>query len=290
MPLPAAIASNFLELLGARLERSVKLLGAQPLSGGCINQVYKVQTDVGVFCIKYNAAPPPSFFSCEADGLLRLKQGGFPHIPEVILPAQQHFLALEYLQPVAATPLLWRELGVNLAQLHKNNLAPAFGYSINNYIGSVPQNNLPNSENWVVFFVTQRIEPLLRMNEGLWERDVFLRFEKLFSRLENYFPPALPSLLHGDLWSGNAYFAAPGSPFLLDPAVYYGHPEAELAFTHLFGGFPAAFYEAYYSVIPEEPGFSERIALYNLYPLLVHAHLFGRSYAQEVNRVLKYFA
>jgi fructosamine-3-kinase len=290
MPLPASVVRFLLESLSSRWERPVKLLGAEPLLGGCINQVYKIETSVGFFCVKYNAAPPPSFFSCEAEGLLRLKESGFPHIPEVIFPAQEYFLTLEYLAPVSASSALWRKLGENLAQLHKNNLASAFGYPINNYIGSVPQSNLPNSEDWAVFFITQRIEPLLRLCKNLWGRDIFLRFEKLFSRLENYFPPAAPSLLHGDLWSGNVYFAAPASPFLLDPAVYYGHPEAELAFTHLFGGFAPAFYEGYYSVTPQEPGFSERIALYNLYPLLVHAHLFGESYAQEVIRVLKRFA
>ncbi|MDH5603990.1 MAG: fructosamine kinase family protein, partial [Cyclobacteriaceae bacterium] len=115
------------------------------------------------------------------------------------------------------------------------------------------------------------------------------RFDKLFSRLNGYFPVEKPSLIHGDLWSGNLIVDEKGDPCIIDPAVYYGHREMELSFTKLFGGYDKDFYNSYEEVFPLEPGFNDRIDLYNLYPLLVHVNLFGGGYINQVNLILKRF-
>ena len=111
--------------------------------------------------------------------------------------------------------------------------------------------------------------------------------DKLEKGLEKYFPVEKPSLIHGDLWSGNIMGGAGGQAYFYDPAIYYGHREMDLAMTHLFGGFPNEFYEAYNSSYPLQPGFQERIDLYNLYPLLVHVNLFGGSYLEQALGILK---
>lgn len=284
-----AILEQIAQDLSSRLSKKVNILEQEPLAGGCINQVYKIVTDKGIFCVKYNPNPPSDFFVCEEEGLKALGQTQLLKVPKVIVSAKKQYLVLEYLFPSTPSSAIWYELGQNLGLLHKNYTSTSFGYERDNYIGSVPQINTPVCSDWPTFFITRRIEPLLRLTTGIWESQHFARFEKLFSKLENYFPPTLPSLLHGDLWSGNVYFTLSNEAYLLDPAVYYGHPEAEIAFTHLFGGFDKNFYAGYYNVAAQETGFLQRIALYNLYPLLVHLYLFGGGYFVEVVNILKRF-
>jgi fructosamine-3-kinase len=121
--------------------------------------------------------------------------------------------------------------------------------------------------------------------------DFLKKFQRIYPVLENFFPKEKPALLHGDLWSGNIMRGKNGMPVLIDPAVYYGHREMDLAFSRLFGGFESLFYESYETVFPLEPGFEERVPVYNLYPLLVHLLLFGKSYLsgieKTVNRLLR---
>lgn len=115
------------------------------------------------------------------------------------------------------------------------------------------------------------------------------KFQSLYPKLESLFPKEKPSLLHGDLWSGNVLCGPDGKPCLIDPAIYYGHREMDLAFSRLFGGFDSKFYEAYESILPLEPGFESRIAVYNLYPLLVHLNLFGTAYLPGIEKTLNRF-
>ena len=121
---------------------------------------------------------------------------------------------------------------------------------------------------------------------GKVNNDILRNFEKLFSVLQNLIPEASPSLLHGDLWSGNFMCGEDGEAVIFDPAVYYGHREIELAFTQMFGGFDKSFYSAYNEEFPLLPGFDDRVDLYNLYPLLVHLNLFGQSYLSGITQTL----
>jgi len=197
------------------------------------------------------------------------------------------FLLLEFIEQRRRAPGYWEVLGHQLAQLHKCS-APSHGLDHNNYIGSLAQSNKTH-RSWLTFFIEERLSPLLKLAiddhhaPGVWMR----KFETLYARLPSLLPDGRPSLLHGDLWSGNVITGHDGLPCLIDPAVYYGHREADLAMTHLFGGFEDGFYSSYESLYPLPTGFSERIDLYNLYPLLVHFNLFGASYAERITNILK---
>jgi fructosamine-3-kinase len=165
-----------------------------------------------------------------------------------------------------------------------------YGLNHNNFIGKLPQSNCQH-KNWVDFFIEERIQPQLKMatNAGKLGMATIKRFEAMYKQLPQLFPDEPPSLLHGDLWGGNYFFDQSGEATIYDPAVYYGNREIELAFTHLFGGFPSAFYRAYEETYPLQSGFSERKDVYNLYPLLVHTNLFGGSYARRVQRIVNQF-
>ncbi|MFN8457131.1 MAG: fructosamine kinase family protein [Anaerolineae bacterium] len=180
------------------------------------------------------------------------------------------------------------DAGNRSAALHRV-FGPSFGLEQDNFIGANPQSNLPN-DNWLAFFREQRLAfqmELARRNGYLTpQRARWL--EKLLARLGDWLPAQPPaSLLHGDLWGGNWLTLASGEPALIDPAVYYGHREADLAFTELFGGFPATFYTAYQSAWPLEAGYEERKHLYNLYHLLNHLNLFGEGYGSSVDSILR---
>ncbi len=161
-------------------------------------------------------------------------------------------------------------------------------WSFNNFIGSLQQNN-EFHENWIEFFVEKRLRPQfgLAYYNKLIDVSYLRHLDKLPQALERIFPKEKPSLLHGDLWSGNAMRDKSGNPCLVDPAVYYGHREMELAFTKLFGGFDSSFYHAYEEAFPLEIGFKDRKDIYNLYPLMVHVNLFGTSYLSGIDKVLE---
>jgi protein-ribulosamine 3-kinase len=165
-----------------------------------------------------------------------------------------------------------------LAKVHRT-AAPRFGWQRDNYIGSTPQRN-GWCEDWREFWIERRVGPQLE----LARRNGFRVAEPPLGSLDGHRPQ--PSLLHGDLWSGNAGFTAEG-PVIFDPAVYYGDREADLAMTELFGGFPGTFYEAYHAAWPLEPGYEQRKHLYNLYHLLNHLNLFGGSYLGQVESTLR---
>ena len=169
---------------------------------------------------------------------------------------------------------------------------PTHGLDHDNYIGSLPQENRP-SESWLEFFSERRIgaQADLARAAGRLPGAVSRGLDRLLARLGDLLPDAVePSLLHGDLWSGNYGVAGDGSPVMFDPAVYRGHREVELAFTELFGGFPRGFYTAYGSAWPLDPGYDERRDVYNLYPLLVHVNLFGGAYVSQVASIVRRFS
>lgn len=270
---------------------SVTYLKNRPLSGGCINNGYEFVTDRGSFFVKTNfAGRYPGMFSAEARGLQILASANVMKIPGVIASGEfenTSFLVLEFIHSASKTPNYWTDFAQKLAQLHKNT-ALFFGLDHDNYIGSLQQSNR-QTQKWIEFFISQRLEPLVTkaIASGLLDSQTAQRFDRLFSKLDQLIPEEKPALLHGDLWSGNVMTDEKGEVCLIDPAVYYGHREVDLAFSTLFGAFPVEFYDVYNESFPLEKGWKQRIDLFNLYPLLVHLLLFGRSYYTSVKSNLE---
>lgn len=269
----------------------IDVQSAQNVSGGSINQAVKITSGKGNFFLKWNRSAPDDFFEKEADGLRLLKSAGAElRIPDVIasgrpVNGQPGFLLMEYIEEGRNGDSF--AFGAELAKLHQTT-APQFGLETDNYIGSLPQSNRMHDD-WPSFFSEERIIPQLNMafGSGKMDQSLFANWDRLASKLDELLAPAKPSLIHGDLWGGNYLFDSSGKAALIDPAVYYGHPEMDLAFSKMFGSFSGDFYEGYESVTPLEPGFSDRIPIYNLYPLLVHVNLFGGHYTSQAAQLLK---
>lgn len=269
--------------------RQLVIEEVQFLSGGCINNAVKLKTAEGSFFIKWNEAIEEDMFAAEANGLRLLRADGNLCIPEVLglgKVENKHYLLLEFIDSRYPAPDYWEELGRSLARQHHHS-AEEYGLDENNYIGRLPQNN-EQTTHWIDFFRDQRLNVQLGLAiyKGLVSDALVKRFKSLYPKLPELLPEEPPALLHGDLWSGNVMVGAAGQPCLIDPAVYFGHREAELAFTELFGGFDDRFYQAYEEEKPLEPGYNERKDIYNLYPLMVHVNLFGTSYLSGVERTL----
>lgn len=236
--------------------------------------------------IKYNPRPGTQSLVCEARGLAELKKHQSVHglnIPQVVQEGE-HQLELEFIDSADPTPLHWRRLAVGLAKLHQV-IGTQFGFESSNFIGLNEQINTP-SENWGEFFVHQRLKFQIELiqDNALKEKTsarLESHFQKLIQFLNQHQPKA--SLLHGDLWSGNVMFSEAG-PWLIDPAVYYGDRETDLAMTKLFGGFAPEFYSTYESEAPLPEGAAARESIYNLYHYLNHFNLFGSSYWNEVEK------
>ena len=186
------------------------------------------------------------------------------------------------------TPDVERHAAMLIARLHATPRS-AFGYEWDTLIGPLHQPN-PRTDSWVTFFRDHRLLHMARAarDEGAMPTALHDRLERLAGALGEYLTePPFPSLLHGDLWSGNVLVEGNRVAGFIDPAIYYGHPEIELAFTTMFGTFGRAFFDAYEDILPLEPGFHElRCDIYNLYPTLVHVRLFGGNYLPAINRIL----
>lgn len=286
MTLPEPLLPALTQAIGAPIQ------AARPVGGGCIHHGCQLDTARGPFFLKYNAAGQAANFAAEARGLALLATAGALPVPQVldrgVVPGYA-WLLMEYVPTGRPGPAYWSQLGEGLARLHGHTQA-AFGLDHDNYIGALPQANTPETD-WVRFFSQHRIAPMLRQAvEGGYLGQAEVRaWERLQAQLTAIFPSEPPALLHGDLWGGNLLCHASGQPVLIDPAVYYGHREMELAFMTLFDRQPPAFYAAYEAIRPLAPGFRDRIDLYNLYPLLVHVNLFGSSYAGSVRQILRPF-
>jgi fructosamine-3-kinase len=260
------------------------------VAGGCINQGCRLHTSDGAtFFLKVNERTPPDMFPCEAAGLRALAVPEGPRVPEVHLFGPT-FILLEDLRPAAPQPDYWEEFGRRLAGLH-NHVNERFGFESDNYIGSTPQPN-PWTEDGYAFFAEHRLVFQARMafKRGLIEKQDHAAVERLAGALPQLIPDQPASLIHGDLWSGNALTGPHGEPAMIDPAAHYGWAEAELAMTALFGAFPAAFYQAYEETRPLPPGWRDRFPIYNLYHLLNHVNLFGGGYLGQVRAILGRYA
>lgn len=287
--------SFFESILFSALGQPVEVIEAQLVSGGNINTAAQVFSSEGVFLVKWNLFGQHEkqvMFETEAKGLDLLRQTDSLAIPQVIGYGQygeKSYLILEYIDPGKPEKAYWEALGQSLAFLHSHT-QPKFGLHFDNFIGSLLQTNTLTS-NGYDFYFEHRLLPQagLALYNGLLSKKSYDALFRLRARLPDLIPHERPALLHGDLWSGNVLVNEQNKPVLIDPAVYYGFREAELAFTKLFAGFDDRFYSAYEESFPLENGFEERVALYNLYPLLVHVNLFGSGYVSGVERILKPF-
>jgi protein-ribulosamine 3-kinase len=293
MTLPVSLLNDVTELLREKISSTIMVTDYKPATGGCINNGGTLKTSDGDFFIKWNHALKfPGMFEAESKGLIHLRSVGVIDVPEVLAvgaSGTMQFILLEYIRQQTRSPKYWETFGEQLAQLHQSTTSH-FGLDHDNYIGSLYQSN-GASASWIDFFIRRRLQPQLDLarSTNLIEAIVIRKFEKLLTMLPDLLVVEKPSLLHGDLWSGNLITNERGMPCLIDPAVYYGNREVDLAMTRLFGGFNSTYLESYQRIFPLAPGFEERIDLYNLYPLLVHVNLFGGSYGAQVESVVKKF-
>jgi len=281
-------------ILSSKMGALVQIFESRSIGGGCINEAYLLKTTAGKYFIKYNSAATfPEMFVKEAAGLTKLADTNTIGVPEVIATGESGenaFLLLQYIESGTPGPDFWNEFGSKLADLHRNT-SGFFGLEHDNYIGSLTQSNIQQND-FFSFFISQRIEPQLKAarEKGAFSHNDVQYFDSLFKSLQNIIPVQKPALLHGDLWSGNFMVTANGSSAcLIDPAVYYGHREADIAMTLLFGGFHSDFYRAYNQYLPLEIGWRKRVDIFNLYPLLVHVNLFGGGYTRQVLQIIRQF-
>ncbi|MBT8271640.1 MAG: fructosamine kinase family protein [Bacteroidia bacterium] len=263
----------------------------RPVSGGDISRAYLLNTSKGDLFLKINNSPHASvMFKAEAIGLQALETSNTLKIPEVIktgASGSNAYLLLEAIATGSPNKSSMALLGEQLALMHANT-AERFGFDSDNFIGSLPQSNNWH-QHWPEFYVYERLIPQIKLarEKGLLASGEILGTDDMIKRCDELSGNAVPCLLHGDLWGGNYMIDTDGQPVLIDPAVYYGHHEVDIAMSRLFGGFSVDFYEAYESRFPITSGYSERMDLYQLYYLLVHLNLFGRSYYGSVSRLLK---
>jgi fructosamine-3-kinase len=258
------------------------------VSGGCINQGYRLTDGVQQYFVKLNQASAIAMFAAEALALQHLHATETMLVPQPICVGtaeQSAYIVLTWLDLGAGTDPSWAEMGRQLAQLHRIAGTQGFGWERANTIGSTPQINDWTSD-WVTFWTQHRLGYQFRLAHRRGGH--FPQAEPLLAAmpqlLADHHPQ--PSLVHGDLWSGNAAITATGVPVIFDPAVYWGDREVDLAMTELFGGFPRAFYQGYDQVYPRDRGYAQRKTLYNLYHILNHFNLFGGSYAAQANRMI----
>jgi len=259
--------------------------------GGCINECHVVRGKGRAYFVKLNAASRADMFAAEAAALTEIARVNVVRVPHPVCHganATAGWLVLEHLELRPGDDRSQSALGRNLARLHRVT-GSRYGWQRDNTIGATPQVNT-ESDDWVAFWRGRRLGYQLKLAESRGHGGRLIAagerlLEVLPSFFRGYTPP--PSLLHGDLWSGNAGQAAGGEPVIFDPAVYYGDREADLAMTELFGGFPQSFYEAYRAESPLDPGYPTRKHLYNLYHVLNHLNLFGGSYGAQAQRMIE---
>ncbi|MER3435255.1 MAG: hypothetical protein C4288_18020 [Leptolyngbya sp. ERB_1_1] len=276
----ARISQAIAESFESRDRRSV--------GGGCINQGYRVSDDSHAFFVKLNRADQLEMFEAEALGLQQMIEAQAIRVPKPIcvdIAGSSAYIVLEWLELGRGNSQSWAEMGRNLARMHQYQKSTAFGWERSNTIGSTPQMN-PWTSDWVEFFTQHRIGYQLELaaqNGGRFRNGARL-LERIPELLAAHSPK--PSIVHGDLWSGNAAVMQAGEPVIFDPATYWGDREVDLAMSELFGSFPTEFYRGYDEVYPIDASYKQRKTLYNLYHILNHFNLFGGSYESQANRII----
>ncbi|MCH9652197.1 MAG: fructosamine kinase family protein [Deltaproteobacteria bacterium] len=295
--------SSFRQAVGRCLsEKSGKPLEVQrlvPVSGGSIHSAFRADLSDGRQAfVKGGSEVSLEVFEREAEGLSALAEPGILRVPKVLLSAKEagkSFLALEWVETGRKGPNFFETFGRDLARFHRRTAEEAthggrFGFSQDNWLGSTPQPNRWEND-WTEFWRRHRLGHQLQLarHDGHSDPQLEKLGNRLADRLEEWtdVPEEPPCLLHGDLCGGNYLVDESGQAVLIDPATYYGHREADLAMTRLFGGFAPAFYSAYEEEWPLPPGSAERLAIYELYHLLNHLHLFGTSYRDSCLGILE---
>ena len=305
------IATHISQVTGKTFE----IKNRRSVSGGCINQGYALSSETETYFVKLNRASQVEMFKAEALGLKQMLEINTIRVPKPICwgaAGDSAYIVMEWLEfGGSGNTQAWEEMGRKLAQMHRakppqpreelnvgklkvessnlqpSNLQPStfFGWNLDNTIGSTPQINTWTS-NWAEFFAEHRLGyqfKLARRRGGHFSQQE--RLLAMVPKLLAHQPQ--PSLVHGDLWGGNAAITKLGEPVILDPATYVGDREVDIAMTELFGGFPAAFYRGYNQAWPLDEGYTQRKTLYNLYHILNHFNLFGGGYASQANRMIE---
>lgn len=276
-------------------------VGMRGLGGGCIADAAVAEFADGSRVFVKRAAGQPEMFECEATGLRALAAADAIRVPGVLAVAADA-LVLEMIESAPRKAGFFEDFGRRFAALHRHR-GKTCGFPHDNFIGSTPQPNRPldgpweaaapdDGSGWTEFFVERRLrfQAHLAAERGAGE------FQRLLDRAEGRISdllgtaPEAPVVLHGDLWGGNYIVDEVGAACLIDPAVYYGHREADLAMTRLFGGFDRAFYSAYAEAAPLAAGYEDRLPIYQLYHVLNHFNLFGGGYGAQSRRILQRFA
>lgn len=260
------------------------------VSGGSINSCYKLRAGKQCFFLKINDSRKyPDMFLKEAEGLKTILGTNAINVPAVIAQGTagtEQYLILNWVEERAGYRQAWEKLGENLAKMHQTS-SHSFGLDHDNYMGSLVQSN-KGHHSWASFFINERLIPQVQMatKRHLLDSPLTDKFNQLYGMLPELFPEEAPSLIHGDLWSGNYMITEGGEPVLIDPAVSFGHREFDIAMTTLFGGFDQSFYDRYNDAFPLQKGWEKRLPLWNLYPLLIHLNLFGSSYLSPIKSSL----
>ena len=273
---------------------SVKIKSQRAVSGGDINESYHLVLTNGeeVFS-KQNRSVEARFFQAEAHGIEAIRETG-ANVPEILAYGGTYvkFILFRYVESGSRGADYWRALGEMLGRMHRFDTGSwvqngYYGFHEDNFIGTTLQKNTPIA-GWIDFFRDARLGVQMKLADHYFDSEDRQLCQKLLDHLADFLiEPQFPSLLHGDLWGGNVMPDAQGKPMLIDPAVYVGHHEADIAMTELFGRFPQAFYDAYSDVIPMDPEYEDRRDIYNLYHMLNHLNLFGGHYLSSARRILK---
>lgn len=267
------------------------VLQYEQVHGGDTSECYCIHSQFSRYFLKVNDANRfPGMFEMETDGLKAFASNGSILVPEVInhgIINNKQWLLLQWLDGKLPAKNSMQKFGAALANVHQQPQLYV-GWHRNNYIGSLKQLNTQHNS-WAAFYTQCRIMPLVKLlfDNGVFSKSDIAFAESFCKRAADLFPPEPPALLHGDLWNGNYMITTDGKAAIFDPAVYYGHREMEIAMTKLFGGFSEAFYDAYHEVYPLEKGWQQRLPLTQLYPLLVHAVLFGGHYIESARQIIK---
>lgn len=272
------------------LKNKLELNQAVPLQGGDINDVFLLKCESHNYVIKLNDAHRfPNMFEAEAQGLDLLRNSQSFKIPNVIdsgIEENTSYLLLEYIPKGSQTSNFWESFAENLAKLHKTT-NEYFGLDYNNYIGSLPQVNKPESSA-STFYINQRLEPQFKIaKENGFQ---FCSLDLFLKNISNEILEEAPSLIHGDLWSGNYLISENGTPVLIDPAIAFAPRELDLAMMQLFGGFPNEVYIIYQDLFPLTNNWQNRVPIWQLYYLLVHLNLFGGGYLSQVKNIIKQYS
>ena len=297
VPVFDSLSAALSTLFGA----GVTVTKESPVFGGDANTAscLTLSNNLQLF-MKSNTISRASFFEAEAEGLAAIAYTETIRTPKLYGRGVDKnrgisFLLMEYITPDQKRRDFWELFGQELAAMHQTDTSyilpdDQYGFTQDNYIGAGMQYNTPCAS-WIEFFRSYRLDPQIRLARHYFDSDMLRRIWSLLDSLDTLLvEPKKPSLLHGDLWSGNFIAGTDGKAWLIDPAVYVGHPEADLAMTELFGGFSASFYRAYQETYPLQPDYDARRDLYNLYHLLNHLNLFGISYLPAVLRIVQAYS